>query len=471
MRQRTKIGAAALGFAATLIVAGVALADTLPADDPTQSGPQTLIDLGQRNVGEVVTRDVSLTLFCDSTRTSHPAEGTVITLAPSIASRPRDGAINGTPTTVGPVPASWPDPGQPCPGPNDPSLPANGYSTVTLTMPTTPTPGVGFDTFTLMYSRNPSTGLTGSTAISFQVVVVNTPPQLNLPAVVTAEADTALGATSVTWSATATDAEDDPDPTPTCVPASGSPFPLGTTTVNCTVTDGGGLTASGSFQVVVVDTTAPTFVGMPAGLDLTTSDPAGAPLVYTPPTATDVVDPNVVVVCSPPSGEIAPVGPSFVSCTATDAVGNSVTGGFPVNVTLVSTVTFGATWAAPIGGTPPSLVANWGRTVPLKFSLTANGEVVHNGTVTVSFVPCGGGDAVVVIPLAWDGGRWDGHLDTSDLGRLGCYDGTAMVDGNAAGTFRLDVRGAETLKGSATPTSLVTPTGGQGPKDKDKPKK
>jgi len=36
-----------------------------------------------------------------------------------------------------------------------------------------------------------------------------------------------------------------------CVPASGSTFPIGTSTVACTATDGAGNTASGSIQVLV----------------------------------------------------------------------------------------------------------------------------------------------------------------------------------------------------------------------------
>jgi trimeric autotransporter adhesin len=49
---------------------------------------------------------------------------------------------------------------------------------------------------------------------------------------------------------TATDAVG--TPTVTCVPPSGSPFPLGTTTVTCTATDSDGLTSMVSFTVTVV---------------------------------------------------------------------------------------------------------------------------------------------------------------------------------------------------------------------------
>ena len=41
-----------------------------------------------------------------------------------------------------------------------------------------------------------------------------------------------------------------------------------------------------------------------------------------------------------------------------------------------------------------------------------------------------------------DGGRWVGHLDTSMLGGPGCFMSTASLDGNVAGSFRIDLRGA-----------------------------
>jgi predicted extracellular nuclease len=82
-----------------------------------------------------------------------------------------------------------------------------------------------------------------------------TPPVLHLPADITAEA-TSPGGAVVTYTATATDARDT-DVTVNCVPASGSLFPLGSNTVNCSATNSRHKTATGSFNVFVVDTTAP----------------------------------------------------------------------------------------------------------------------------------------------------------------------------------------------------------------------
>ena len=63
----------------------------------------------------------------------------------------------------------------------------------------------------------------------------------------TVEASSASGAT-VSYTASATD-NVDPWPALACAPASGSVFPVGATTVNCTATDAAVNAANGSFTV------------------------------------------------------------------------------------------------------------------------------------------------------------------------------------------------------------------------------
>src|SRR5437660_1216492 len=77
---------------------------------------------------------------------------------------------------------------------------------------------------------------------------------LHLPADITALAASGTGATTVTYSATATDVVDGSDPV-TCSSPSGSTFLLGTTTVTCSSRDAHGNTATGSFHVNVFDFT------------------------------------------------------------------------------------------------------------------------------------------------------------------------------------------------------------------------
>ena len=76
-----------------------------------------------------------------------------------------------------------------------------------------------------------------------------TAPVVTVPGNITTPATGPTGAT-VTYTASATDDRDGPL-TPTCTPASGSTFPVGTTTVTCTATDTAGNTGTGSFTVTV----------------------------------------------------------------------------------------------------------------------------------------------------------------------------------------------------------------------------
>jgi LPXTG-site transpeptidase (sortase) family protein len=75
-------------------------------------------------------------------------------------------------------------------------------------------------------------------------------PLLTLPENIVASAETLTGA-RVDFTVTATDAVD-ASPVVFCAPASGSTFPLGSTTVDCTATDLSGNQSSGSFTVAVV---------------------------------------------------------------------------------------------------------------------------------------------------------------------------------------------------------------------------
>jgi hypothetical protein len=114
--------------------------------------------------------------------------------------------------------------------------------------------------------------------------------------------------------------------TVTCAPISGSFFPVGTTTVTCTPTTGSACT----FTVQVTDTQAPT-ITCPTSVTSVTPAPnqMGTIVTYPPPTASDNC-PGVTVTCVPASGSIFPVGTTTVTCTATDASGNTATCSFTV---------------------------------------------------------------------------------------------------------------------------------------------
>jgi len=78
------------------------------------------------------------------------------------------------------------------------------------------------------------------------------------------------------------------------------------------------------------DTTAPTLT-VPEDLTMNATSAAGAVVAYDV-TATDNVPEGLGVECSPPSGSTFPNGTTTVTCTATDAAGNTVTREFAVEV-------------------------------------------------------------------------------------------------------------------------------------------
>jgi hypothetical protein len=101
-----------------------------------------------------------------------------------------------------------------------------------------------------------------------------------------------------------------------CLPASGSTFAIGTTTVHCTATSSTGYVATGSFDVTVRDTTPPVLLSRS---DHSERGLARRREVSYSATATDTVDPSPTVRCLPASGSIFAIGTTIVQCTATDA--------------------------------------------------------------------------------------------------------------------------------------------------------
>ena len=182
---------------------------------------------------------------------------------------------------------------------------------------------------------------------------------------------------------------------------------------------------------------------MPGDVSLTTNDPNGTTLTYTRPTATDIVDGAPDVQCSPVSGSTIPVGDTTVTCTAADASGNTASASFAAHVTLVETPPPSdpkARWDDPVGASA-GIVVNGSRSVPVKVWLTLDGTPVRSGDGLLTVASCDGGAAVQTDPLdAQSNGRWMGHVDTGGL-TPGCYQVVASVDGQAFGSFRMDVRG------------------------------
>jgi sugar lactone lactonase YvrE len=215
-----------------------------------------------------------------------------------------------------------------------------------------------------------------------------TPPVITVPANITTAATSAAGAV-VTYTATANDAVDGAV-TPSCVPASGSTFPLGTTTVTCTATDSHSNRSQASFTVTVQDTTPPV-ITVPSNITAAATSASGAAVTYTV-TAVDPVDGTVSVTCIPASGSTFALGTTTVNCSAMDSHSNQSHASFTVTVqdttppviTVPANITAAATSASGAAVTYTATAVDlFGASVPV-LCVPASGSTFALGTTTVN---------------------------------------------------------------------------------------
>ena len=238
---------------------------------------------------------------------------------------------------------------------------------------------LGQTTVTCQTTTLDSTTVSKSATVTIQDT---TPPSVSVPGDQTATT-TDPGGTTVTYPAATAHDVVDGDLTPTCSPASGSNFPVGTTTVTCSATDAHGNTGSGSFSVTVsiVDTTPPVLT-LPGDIT-TTSDSAGGKVVTYSASANDNVDGPISPGCSPPSGSTFPIGTTTVSCTATDSHGNSSSGSFDVEVDLVDTT-------APVLTVPADFTVTTGNPGGAVVTYSASASDNLDGPIAPSCSPASG---------------------------------------------------------------------------------
>ncbi|MFH6769412.1 HYR domain-containing protein, partial [Gaetbulibacter aquiaggeris] len=114
---------------------------------------------------------------------------------------------------------------------------------------------------------------------------------------------------------------------------SGDTFPVGTTTVTYTATDGVGLTTYCSFDVIVTDNEAPTITCPDDIVVSNDADSCDAVVNYTTPVGTDnCPDANTVLTAGLASGSAFPIGTTLVTYQVTDAAGRTAQCSFNVIV-------------------------------------------------------------------------------------------------------------------------------------------
>ncbi|HEU4597219.1 MAG TPA: HYR domain-containing protein [Pyrinomonadaceae bacterium] len=277
--------------------------------------------------------------------------------------------------------------GNPIPGPPSDNC---GVPVVTITETQT---GAGNTASPRIITRTfTATDAAGNTASDDQVITVidPTPPTITAPGDVSVNADPVACAVTGVALGTAT-ADDNCSVTVTNnAPAS---FPLGTTTVTWTATDGGGNTATDTQTVTVTDVTAPviTVTGAnPFTVECHTSftDPGA--------TAADACDASVPVSASG-SVDVNTPGTYTITYTATDDSGNAAA---PVTRTVnvvdttppVMDCPDNITINLPLNSTATSMAVTYpaatandscGGALPVTYS-HASGSVFNVGTTTVT---------------------------------------------------------------------------------------
>ncbi|MHB8522674.1 MAG: HYR-like domain-containing protein, partial [Limisphaerales bacterium] len=205
----------------------------------------------------------------------------------------------------------------------------------------------------------------------------------------------------------------------------------GTYTVTWSYADGHGNQATQTQRVIVHDTTAPQ-IACPADLSLPCSVDLLVPVTFAV-TATDNCDPAPVVVASPSSGSLFPVGITTVNCTATDASGNQSVCSFTVTRAPLDFTGF----LSPMGGADasggsyasPLRTFKLGSTIPVKFTASCDGaavlsrihrlQVIHYTSATTAGNPIDArpedaattGDQFRLVD-----GQWMFNLDTKGTG-------------------------------------------------------
>ncbi|AKJ04986.1 VCBS repeat protein [Archangium gephyra] len=202
--------------------------------------------------------------------------------------------------------------------------PDNGPSPLSITeVPYTSLP-LGTHPVTLTASD----GEASDQCVGHVTVVDNSKPTVSCPASQVLETCSPAGAPA-TFAASATDTCG--PATLSCSYASGSTFPVGETAVTCSAKDDAGNTASCGFSVKVTGDTTPPVISCPTAPVVVNTCSTGGSTASFSVSATDNCG-EVAVTCSHASGSEFPVGTTPVSCSATDAFGNTASCGFSVQV-------------------------------------------------------------------------------------------------------------------------------------------
>ncbi len=272
-----------------------------------------------------------------------------------------------------------------------------------------------------------------SPEFSYTLAVIDvTPPILSgVPADITGFEATGPGGANVTYTDPTAD-DTAGAATVDCTPSSGTEFGLGTTTVTCTATDGGGNTSDATFSVTVVDTTPPD-LNVPAEpvIVLVDSSGTGSLNFEAEVDVIDIADENPGLVCESESGAVSgdalPIGDTLVTCTATDASANQSSASYTVRVQYGQAFGINFSKGKIKSGSSVPLTFGWEGTDGVRLDSSDANPVVTART-------CEDPDGVVLSPgefpgnsdLRWDASKREWRMNWQTVFGDGTLDGTAI---------------------------------------------
>ncbi|WP_028065678.1 HYR domain-containing protein [Solirubrobacter soli] len=189
-----------------------------------------------------------------------------------------------------------------------------------------------------------------------------------------------VGPVDVSWTVTDPDSRILSPPCPTTTVAAGE-----AKTVTCKATSRGGDTTKS--VTIARDNDAPSLT-VPSAVVKQAAGAAGSAVVTYDATATDAIDPAPVVSCAPASGSSLPLGTTTVTCTATDASGNSATKSFDA-IVFPGTAPSTQPSVNPSSGTPTPAPAAKAINAVLAFRFTISKKTTRLVQLKVKNLPKG----------------------------------------------------------------------------------
>ena len=260
-----------------------------------------------------------------------------------------------------------------------PPTAVDNCSVAMITQNSGPSSGSAFPVGTTMIGWDISDASGNTVTCGMTITVTdNEAPVLTCPATMNVNADPGMCSAVVNYSTpTATDNCNVNSVSLTGGPASGSTFPLGTTTISYMAMDATGNFAVCSFDIVVSDAEAPTMV---CGGNITTGTDSllcTAVVTFSAPAATDNCSSvTVTQTGGPASGSAFPIGATTITYTATDSAGNTSTCSFDITV---------ADLDAPIVNCSQDITTCAGQSVVI----TANATDQCTGVASIDYVLTG----------------------------------------------------------------------------------